>query len=207
MKFRLDGATISESAKVNRCKLGKFTFLDERVRFTESELGDYSYLMHDAEAIYTKIGKFCAIAPFVRINPSNHPYWRPAMANFTYRSIDYGLGENDQSLFDLRKSQTVDIGHDVWIGQAALVMPGVKIGTGAVIGGNAVVTKDVPPYTIFGGVPARLIRDRFSKNVVDSLFRISWWNWSDEKIKDRLEDLRMESIKDFCRKYDVHFVE
>lgn len=129
------------------------------------------------------------------------------MANFTYRSIDYGLGENDQSLFDLRKSQTVDIGHDVWIGQAALVMPGVKIGTGAVIGGNAVVTKDVPPYTIFGGVPARFIRDRFSKNVVDSLFRISWWNWSDEKIKDRLEDLRMECINDFCRKYDIHFIE
>ncbi|SFT39808.1 hypothetical protein SAMN04489724_0584 [Algoriphagus locisalis] len=196
---------IHQSAKINKGEFGAFTQIDERVRVTESKIGDYSYILHDSEVIYSEIGKFCAIAPFTRINPGNHPYWRAGLSNFTYRSSDYGLGENDQQFFQWRRNQKVTIGHDVWIGQGVLVMPGLTIGTGAVIGGGAVVTKDVAPYTIVAGSAAKVIKRRFSEKVEESLLRISWWDWSAEEIKEAMSFFRKENIEDFCRQFDPKF--
>jgi phosphonate metabolism protein (transferase hexapeptide repeat family) len=190
---------IEKTAKIKNAVFGVYTYVDERARVTDSSMGDYSYVLHDSEIIYSSIGKFCAIAPFVRINPGNHPYWRPAMANFTYRSHDYGLGENDQEFFDYRKSQKVNIGHDVWIGQHSLIMPNTTVGVGAVVGGGAVVTKDVPPYAIVGGVPAKIIRYRFEPVVVQSLLRIQWWNWTRSQLEERIRDLRINTTE-FCKK-------
>lgn len=205
MKFETSNPIVSDTAKTNELKLGIYTFLDDRVRARESSIGDYSYIMHDSEVIYASIGKYCAIAPFVRINPSTHPYWRPAVANFTYRSMDYGITENDQEFFDSRKKDRVAIGNDVWIGQNALIMPGVTIGDGAIIGGNAVVTKDILPYEIVGGVPAKHLRMRFNERVIESLLRIKWWEWPDEVMRSRILDLRMDSIESFCIKFDSNY--
>ncbi|GAE32137.1 DapH/DapD/GlmU-related protein [Halalkalibacter hemicellulosilyticus] len=201
-KLNSTGPTIHETAKVRFSQIGKWTEIDERVRVTESNIGDYSYVLHDSEMIYTNVGKFCAIAPFTRINAGNHPISRPALANFTYRSSQYDLGENDQNFFQSRREQKVTIGHDVWIGQAALIMPGVSIGTGAVVGGGAVVTKDVAPYTIVAGVEAKPIRRRFSSEIENALLRIAWWDWDHSKIKDSMADFRNLSIEEFCGKYD-----
>lgn len=77
----------------------------------------------------------------------------------------------------------VTIGNDVWVGHAAIILPGVSIGHGAVVGAGAVVTRDVPPYTIVGGIPAKTIRLRYSQDVIDKLLAIRWWDWDDEKIK------------------------
>lgn len=193
---------IHPTAKVRFSELGRWTTIDERVRITESVVGDYSYILHDSEMIYTTMGKFCAVAPFSRINPGNHPYWRPAISNVTYRSADYDLGENDQTYFDWRRNQKIEIGHDVWIGQGVLVMPGVcKIGTGAIVAGGAVLTKDVDPYTIVAGVPAKVLKRRFPKEIELALLRISWWNWSHEKIRREMPSFRNLTIKQFCLKY------
>lgn len=200
-----DGAKIHETAKINNAVFGKYTEIDARTRITDSIIGDYSYILHDSEAIYAEIGKFCAIAPFVRVNPGNHPYWRAAVSNITYRSKQYDLGENDQDFFNWRKQQKVIVGHDVWIGQDVLVMPGVEIGIGAIIGGGAVVTKNVDNYTIVGGIPAKPIRRRFDKKIEESLFRISWWNWSHDQIKDAMQFLRSKDICEFCRAFDPLF--
>jgi len=84
---------------------------------------------------------------------------------------------------DLLRVGPLEIGNDVWIGRRAIVMPGVRIGDGAVVGAGAIVTKDVAPYAIVGGNPAKLIRYRFDPNQIESLLAIRWWDWSDEKIR------------------------
>jgi ABC-type multidrug transport system fused ATPase/permease subunit len=98
----------------------------------------------------------------VRINATNHPTWRATLHHFTYRAGDYWPdADMEQDFFAWRRENRVNIGHDVWIGHGATILPGVTIGNGAVIGAGAVVSKDVAPYTIVGGVPAKLIRERF----------------------------------------------
>ena len=86
------------------------------------------------------------------------------------------------------------IGNDVWIGYDAIIMSGVKIGDGAIIGTRAIVTKDVPPYTIVGGVPAKVIKKRFSDNVILKLLEIKWWNWSYEKIQANIKYIQSGNI-------------
>ena len=87
------------------------------------------------------------------------------------------------------------IGNDVWIGYEAVVLAGVTIGDGAVIGTRAVVTKDVPPYTIVGGVPAKFIRKRFPQETIDSLLKIKWWNWPEERIRQHITDIQLGNIE------------
>lgn len=193
---------VDETSKVRDSVLGDWTHLDERVRFTESSLGNYSYILRDSEVIYADIGRFCAIAPMCRVNATNHPTWRPAQANFTYRSMDYNLGDNDQGFFNERRRQRVRIGHDVWLGQGAIVLPGVEIGTGSVVGANSVVTRKVSEYEVVVGAPARKVRDRFPNGVREALLRIAWWNWDHSLLTDRLVDFRLDAAS-FAKKYDI----
>lgn len=183
-------------------QLGAWTEIRARVSLTETALGDYSYVTHDSQIIYAEIGKFCSIASFVRINPGNHPLERAALHHFTYRSRQFEMGENDESFFDWRRSYQVTLGHDVWVGHNAVILPGVNIGTGAAIGAGAVVTKDVAPFTIVAGVPARPIRKRFPKEVQDGLLRINWWHWPHAKLCQALEDFRRLNAGQFVAKYD-----
>ena len=88
------------------------------------------------------------------------------------------------------------IGNDVWIGYEAIVLSGVTIGDGAIIGTRSVVTKDVPPYTIVGGIPAKPIRKRFSDEVISKLLELQWWNWSENRIKEKIDVIQSGRIKD-----------
>ena len=88
------------------------------------------------------------------------------------------------------------IGNDVWIGYEAIVLSGVTIGDGAIIGTRAVVTKDVPPYTIVGGIPAKPIRKRFSDEVISKLLELQWWNWPENRIKENIDVIQSGRIKD-----------
>src|SRR5262249_51708999 len=142
------------------------------------------------EIIYTEIGKFCSIASHVRLNPGNHPMERVTQHHMTYRRAQYGFAEtDDETFFDWRRAHNVMIGHDVWIGHGAVILPGVTVGTGSVIGAGAIVTKDVEPYQIVGGVPARVIRARFSAETASSLLKIAWWDWPREMLEERFQDL------------------
>ena len=153
---------IDPTARVRQATLGRYTEIGARTSFAESTLGDYSYVVNDSDVIYTTIGKFCSIAAHTRINPGNHPMQRASQSHFSYRSSAYFPdAQDDADFFAWRRSTPVTIGHDVWIGHGAVILPGRSIGTGAVVAGGAIVTKDVAPYAIVAGNPARPIRQRF----------------------------------------------
>lgn len=140
------------------------------------------------------IGKFCSIAHGVRfiMNGANHDV--NAITTYPFPVL---AAEWDETLVSPQawiNKGDVTVGNDVWIGYEAVIMSGVTIGDGAVIGTRAVVTKDVPPYAIVGGVPARVIRSRFPEETVRQLLEIRWWDWDIEKITRNLSVLRQGDV-------------
>lgn len=193
---------IHAEANVHDCVLGAWTRVGARTSLSEVTMGAYSYIVNDASATYAQIGKFCSIARDARINPGNHPTWKAAQHHFSYRAVSYRLAEaDDQEFFEWRRSHRVVLGHDVWIGHGATILPGVTIGTGAVVGAGAVVSKDIPPFTIVGGVPSHPIRERFPKAVQDGLLALAWWDWSHERLAQALEDFRRLEAHEFVEKH------
>ncbi|HUJ99823.1 MAG TPA: chloramphenicol acetyltransferase [Stellaceae bacterium] len=198
-----EGPMIHPTALVKASRMGPWTVLGPRSRLLESDFRDYAYAVQDCDIFNADIGKFCNIAAAVRINPTNHPMERASQHHFTYRSRSHHLGaEDDATVFAWRRAHRVAIGPDVWIGHGAILMPGVSVATGAVIGAGAVVTHDVPAYTIAVGVPAKPLRRRFSEAVEAGLMRIAWWDWPKERLAAALADFRTLSAEDFVRKYD-----
>jgi len=193
---------IHPSCNIKNSHIGSWTALGEHTLLIDSSFGDYSYTAGHAHIIYSEIGKYCSIANSVRINPGNHPQWRVTQHHLTYRRVSYGLdNEDDYDFFQWRRDHRCMIGHDVWIGHGATVMPGVKISTGAIIGSGAVVTKDVGPYEIAVGVAAKVIKKRFSEDIIEKLIAIEWWNWDRKTLEARFQDLM--NIENFIEKYST----
>lgn len=192
--------TIEEDVELVDTTLGAYTQIQAHSVLCDVQMGDFSYCAGYNQIYYAQIGKFCSIASFARINPGNHPtHTRVAQHHFTYRSALFGFGADDADFFAWRKAQAVQIGNDVWIGHNAVILPGVTIGNGAVIGAGAVVTKDVAPYAIVAGVPAKTLKMRFPDTLIEKLEAIKWWDWDYETIKARLADFR--DLEMFVNKY------
>ena len=148
--------------------------------------GNLNIKVYDKKA-KIKIGNYCSIADnVVFLVGGEHDYKR--ISTFPFQSLIYKQKTKKNEKNDI----VVD--DDVWIGYEAVIMSGVTIGDGAIIGTRAVVTKDVPPYTIVGGVPARQIRKRFSEDTISSLLDIRWWDWSEKKIKKNIPAIQTGSI-------------
>lgn len=141
------------------------------------------------------IGKFCSIACGAKFifNSANHTLTSLSTYPFPIFFEEWELDCKDVANAWDNKGNIV-IGNDVWIGYEAVIFAGVTIGDGAIIGTRAVVTKDVPPYTIVGGVPAKPIRKRFSENVINTLLEIKWWDWSREKISEKIHAIQTGEI-------------
>jgi len=192
--------SISPAAVVTECSVGMYTEIAADVWMVESSLGDYSYAMERANIAYSDIGKFVNIASEARINPVNHPMDWVSQHHFLYRTRQYGLREvNDEDVFNWRRIQRVTIGHDAWIGHGAIILPGINVGNGSVVAAGSVVTKDVAPYSIVAGNPAREIRTRFPQAVWQKLEETRWWDWDHDTLKERLDDFY--NIRRFIRLY------
>jgi hypothetical protein len=197
-----DKPTVHPTASIRESRLGRYTEVGARTSILETDFGDYSYIVHDGSIVYASVGKFCSIAAFARINPGNHATWRASQHHFTYRSRQYGVDLGDDTeFFQWRRDHHVTIGNDVWIGHGAVIMPGVTIGDGAVVGSSAVVTKDVAPYTIVAGVPAKPIKQRFPEALAERMQALAWWDWDHEKLGQTLPDMRALSAEAFVEKY------
>ena len=191
-----------DNVELENTKFGAFTEIGLYNFIENTTFDDYSYTGQFCFIQNAEIGKFVNIAEKVRIGPTDHPDNRASRHHFTYRKKRSGFGKQaDDAFFKKRESRITYIGHDTWIGDGAIIKPGVTIGNGAIVGSGAVVTKDIPPYAIVVGVPARVKKYRFTDEEMAALLRISWWNWSNQKIKDRIDDFQLDITK-FIKKYD-----
>jgi acetyltransferase-like isoleucine patch superfamily enzyme len=153
------------------------------------EVGRYTYGAFQIDgsiATGTRIGSFCSVAPGVRLGGSHHPLSYVSTHAFLYVANRGFVAENDWELMR-EANKPVVVEDDVWLGADAVVLPGVRVGRGAVVAAGAVVTHDVPAYAIVAGVPARLVRRRMDEERARRLAGIDWPAWSDETIKDRLD--------------------
>ncbi len=178
--------------------VGEFTIYNDFVhdpRLFEKNNVLYHYPVNGDRLI---IGKFCSIACGAKFlfNSANHSLASLSTYPFPIFYEEWGLNIQDVATAWDNKGD-IFIGNDVWIGYEAVVLAGVTIGDGAVIGARAVVTKDVPPYAVVGGVPARLIRRRFPDDTISALLALKWWDWPADKIKPRLSALQAGQIEEF----------
>lgn len=200
MKMLSREPTVHDGAVVTGCCLGAWTEIGELTSMENTSFGDYSYtgpwcILQNAE-----VGKFANIAAAVRIGPTAHPMDRATLHHFTYRRALYGFGADDDAFFEARRVRVSHIGHDTWLGHGAIVMPGGARGRRGRHRGRAVVTHDVPPYTVAAGVPARVIRERFPPHLAAELSRIAWWDWDHDTLHARLADFLLPA-GDFVQKY------
>lgn len=159
--------------------LGKFNAIFDNVSIANSVIGDHTFIQKNSCVYFSKIGKFCSIARGVTVGLGQHPTsfvsTHPA---FYSKTQPVAKAYSKEDIFE--PFRQTNIGHDVWIGQNALILDGLDIGTGAVIAAGSVVTKDIEPYAITGGVPAEKIRFRFNAEIRKRLLATEWWNMTDK---------------------------
>lgn len=147
------------------------------------------------------VGKFCSIACGAKFlfNSANHSLTSLATYTFPLFFEEWGL-EKQRVREAWDNKGDIVIGNDVWIGYEAIILSGVTVGDGAIIGSRAVVTKDVPPYTIVGGVPAKPIRKRFDENTIAALLRVRWWDWPERRIQENIQNIQAGCIEKFMER-------
>lgn len=173
------------SAQVEYSKVSKKAKVWNRCKIFHSSIGDYSYIGQDARLIYAHVGRFCSLAGDGAYGMGSHSLdYLSTSSIFTSKRNGTRIKLTNKSSFEEYKE--IHIGNDVWIGTKVLIMGGVNIGNGAVVAAGAVVTKDVPPYAIVGGVPAKILKYRFHEDIIHKLEASKWWTLDEETLKKNI---------------------
>ena len=180
--FVKPNAVVGDYSRVTSSILGEYVRVDRNNLIYHSTIGCYTYTGPFDMIFKTKIGNFTSISYGVTIGPPEHDFQRITTHPFLYDS-SYGIFEKNEILPNKKFDKETEIGSDVWIGCNVTILIGCKIGHGAIVGANALVNKDVPPYAIVAGIPARIIKYRFDELKIQKLLSLKWWEWDRERIK------------------------
>lgn len=182
------------------CDISHFSKIYPLSVITNSSVDAYSYISYSCKINNTTIGKFCSIAQNVKMGLGKHP------TNFISTSPIFYAPKNPLYLKiclhqRFEEYTRIIIGNDVWIGANSVILDGIKIADGAIIGANSIVTKDVEPYSIIGGVPAKEIRKRFGPEIIENLLLLKWWDYSLQKLEEK------SLLQLFSQEIDIHTIE
>lgn len=171
----------------------------DRVVILNSSIGSFSYIADNTRIVKVDIGKFCCIGQNCQFRLGLHPSRDFVSSHPIFYSTrkQAGITFADRDYFEEEKS--LKIGNDVWIGANVIILDGLTIGDGVIIAAGAVVTKNVPPYAIYGGVPAKLIRYRFDEETIEFLLKFKWWDKDEEWLKSNFKDFH--NIDNFVQNY------
>lgn len=177
------------------CKLHPTTTVYYGVKLVNSTIGKYSYIAPKTNVICADIGSFCSIAKGVNVGLAIHPvdFVSTSPLFYSRNNATKHKWTDDNYTYEFKR---IHIGNDVWIGLDAKIMGGVTIGDGAIVAAGAIVTKDVPPYAIVAGVPAKIIRYRFSQEIIDQLIILKWWDMEDFKLKEVIKLFQTNDLTD-----------
>ena len=201
-RLKADAPFLHPDCEVTDTQFGRYVEIGRATRLAHSEIGDYSYCDRWCDIANTQVGKFSNIAASVRIGATDHPMEKASLHHFHYRAGDYFDGaEDDADWFALRRSRRTVIGHDTWLGHGAQVRPEVTIGHGAVVAGGAIVTRDVAPYMIVAGIPAKPLRRRFSESIAARMEELAWWDWPHDRLHASLKNFQTLPAEAFLEKY------
>ena len=163
---------------IQNCTFGMHNYINNKVSLYRSSLGDHTYINSNSAILDSSIGKFCSIANNVQIGLGKHPSAFVSTHPSFYATNKAFFTFADKMYFKELEHTTIE--NDVWIGNNVIIIGGIRIGNGAIIAAGSVVTKDVQPYSIVGGVPAKHIKFRFSEDIIEKLQQFQWWNKDDE---------------------------
>lgn len=175
---------VGKNSYISYCNFENNCAIDENCKITNSIIGKYSYITEGARITHAKIGKFCSIGPNLRIGMASHPIRKFVSTSPIFYSkntnLKVSITKRDKiethKFTDKSKFFFVEIGNDVWVGANVTILDGVKIGHGAVIGANSLVTKNINPYSVAKGIPAKITKYRFTKTQIRKLLKIRWWD-------------------------------
>jgi acetyltransferase-like isoleucine patch superfamily enzyme len=189
LKYRKSNLKIGYMTNVQNCKFGKFNTIGDHATLINIEMGDFSYTAN-SYLQNMKIGKYCSIAPYVRCGYGSHP----SHTFVSTHPIFYSLQKQSQITFVKKEcfieNRTTIIENDVWIGLNSILIDGITIHNGAMVAAGSVVNKDIPPYAIVGGVPAKIIRYRFAQNEIDYLNDYKWWEKDIEWLRSNCDKMK-----------------